>query len=32
VAAALVIGAKEFVTFEVRQGAMAKQAGLTVKP
>jgi hypothetical protein len=32
VAAALVIGAKEFVTFDGRQGAMAKQAGLTVKP
>jgi predicted nucleic acid-binding protein len=32
VAAALVIGAGEFVTFDGRQGAMAKQAGLTVKP
>jgi predicted nucleic acid-binding protein len=32
VAAALVLGAKEFVTFDVRQGVMAKQAGLTVKP
>jgi predicted nucleic acid-binding protein len=32
VAAAVVIGAKEFVTFDGRQGAMAKQAGLTVKP
>jgi len=32
VAAALVLGAKEFVTFDVRQGALAKQAGLTVKP
>lgn len=32
VAAALVIGAAEFVTFDRRQAAMAKQAGLTVKP
>jgi len=32
VAAAIVLGAKEFVTFDGRQGAMAKQAGLTVKP
>ncbi len=32
VAMALVIGAKEFVTFDGRQGALAKQAGLTVKP
>ncbi len=32
VAAALVIGAKEFVTFDGRQGALARQAGLTVKP
>jgi hypothetical protein len=32
VAAAVVIGAKEFVTFDGRQGAMAKQAGLIVKP
>jgi hypothetical protein len=32
VVAAVVIGAKEFVTFDGRQGAMAKQAGLTVKP
>jgi hypothetical protein len=32
VAAALVIGSKEFVTFDKRQGALAKQAGLTVKP
>ncbi len=32
VAAALVIGAREFVTFDGRQGAMAKQAGLAVKP
>ena len=31
VAAALVLGAKEFVTFDGRQGALAKQAGLTVK-
>ena len=32
VAAALVLGAKEFVTFDARQGALAKQAGLTVRP
>jgi predicted nucleic acid-binding protein len=32
VAAALVIGGKEFVTFDGRQGALARQAGLTVKP
>ena len=32
VAAALVLGIKEFVTFDVRQGALAKEAGLTVKP
>jgi predicted nucleic acid-binding protein len=32
VAAAVIIGAKEFVTFDQRQGAMAKQAGLLVKP
>jgi len=32
VAAALVLGAKEFVTFDGRQGALAKQIGLTVKP
>ena len=32
VAAAVVIGAKEFVTFDGRQAAIAKQAGLTVKP
>ena len=32
VAAAVVIGAKEFVTFDGRQRALAKQAGLTVKP
>jgi hypothetical protein len=32
VAAALVIGATEFVTFDARQGAMAKQVGLAVKP
>ena len=32
VAAALVLAAKEFVTFDTRQGALAKQAGLTVKP
>ncbi len=32
VAAALVLGTKEFVTFDGRQGALAKQVGLTVKP
>jgi len=32
VAAAFVLGAKEFVTFDTRQGALAKQAGLVVKP
>jgi hypothetical protein len=32
VAAALVLGAKEFVTFDGRQGALAKKVGLTVKP
>ncbi len=32
VAAALVLGSKEFVTFDGRQGALAKKAGLTVKP
>jgi len=32
VAAALVVGAKEFVTFDHRQAALAKAAGLTVKP
>ena len=32
VAAALVIGVKEFVTFDMRQGALAKQVGLTVRP
>ena len=32
VAAALVLEAKEFVTFDTRQAALAKQAGLTVKP
>jgi len=32
VAAAIVIGAKEFVTFDGRQAALAKLAGLTVKP
>jgi predicted nucleic acid-binding protein len=30
VAAAVVIGVKEFVTFDERQGSMAKQAGLMV--
>ena len=32
VAAALVLGTAEFVTFDGRQGALAKKAGLTVKP
>jgi predicted nucleic acid-binding protein len=32
VAAALVLGTKDFVTFDTRQGALAKQVGLTVKP
>lgn len=32
VAAAIVIGARQFVTFDARQAAMAKQAGLTVIP
>ena len=32
VAAALVLDATEFVTFDGRQGALAKQVGLTVKP
>ena len=32
IAAALVLGATEFVTFDGRQGALAKQVGLTVKP
>jgi hypothetical protein len=32
VAAALVLEAKEFVTFDTRQAALAKQAGLMVKP
>jgi predicted nucleic acid-binding protein len=32
VAAALVLGAKQFVTFDTRQGALATQAGLAVKP
>jgi predicted nucleic acid-binding protein len=32
VAAAVVIRASEFVTFDARQGAVAKQAGLIVKP
>jgi predicted nucleic acid-binding protein len=32
VAAAVVIGAKDFITFDGRQGAVAKKAGLTVKP
>jgi predicted nucleic acid-binding protein len=32
VAAALVLGIKEVVTFDGRQRALAKQVGLTVKP
>ena len=32
VAAALVLGTKEFVTFDARQGALAKLVGLTVRP
>ena len=32
VVAALVLNAKEFITFDARQGALAKQARLTVKP
>ena len=32
VAAALVLGIKEFVTFDMRQGALAKKVGLMVKP
>jgi predicted nucleic acid-binding protein len=32
VAAALVIGVREFVTFDGRQGVLAKQVGLTVRP
>ena len=32
VAAALVLGIKEFVTFDGRQGALAKKVGLLVKP
>ena len=32
VAAALVIATKEFVTFDARQGALARRAGLTVRP
>ena len=32
VAAALVVGANEFVTFDTRQGALAKKAGLKVWP
>ena len=32
VAAALVLEAKEFVTFDTRQAELAKQAGLKVKP
>ena len=32
VAAALILGAKEFVTFDTRQAALAKQAGLVVRP
>jgi len=32
VAAAVALGAKEFVTFDGRQGALAKKVGLTVRP
>ena len=32
VAAAIVIGAKDFVTFDGRQAALAKSSGLAVKP
>jgi hypothetical protein len=32
VAAALVLVAKEFITFDARQGALAKRVGLTVRP
>jgi predicted nucleic acid-binding protein len=32
VAAALVLGAKEFITFDDRQGKLAKRVGLTVRP
>jgi len=32
VAAALVLEAKEFVTFNTRQAVLAKQVGLSVKP
>ena len=32
VAAALLTGAKEFITFDVRQSALARRAGLIVKP
>jgi predicted nucleic acid-binding protein len=32
VAAALLIGVREFVTFDPRQAALARQAGLVVKP
>jgi predicted nucleic acid-binding protein len=32
VAAAILIGAREFVTFDARQAEMAKQAGLKVIP
>ena len=32
VAAALVLGTHEFITFDARQGTLAKRAGLTVKP
>jgi hypothetical protein len=32
VAAAIVIGAREFVTFDARQRAVAIQCGLAVKP
>jgi hypothetical protein len=32
VAAAIVLGAQDFVTFDARQGTLAKLAGLTAKP
>jgi predicted nucleic acid-binding protein len=32
VATAVELGAKEFLTFDARQGALAKSVGLTVKP
>jgi len=32
VAAALLVGARDFITFDARQGDLAKQLGLVVKP